>query len=58
MKKKMTIDLLSLTAARLVVKNQAFIENFSTRPETQQKLFLMKKDRILTPEICSLRCFR
>ena len=32
--KMMTIDLLSMTAARLGVTNWAFIENFSTRPET------------------------
>ena len=58
MKKKiMTIDLLSMTAKRLMVKNRAFIENFSTKPEIQQKLFLMMMDRISTPEICSLKCF-
>ena len=55
--KIMTIDLLSMAAVRLVIKNQTSLENFSIRLEIQQKLFLMKTNRISTPETCSLRCF-
>ena len=52
MKKMMAIDLLSIRAVRLVIKNRASAENFSMRPGTQQKLFLMMIDYISTPEIC------
>ena len=55
--KIMTIDLLSMAAVRLVIKNRTSLENFSIRLEIQQKLFLMKTNRISTPETCSLRCF-
>ena len=55
--KMMTIDLLSMAAVRLVIKNRTSLENFSIRLEIQQKLFLMKTNRISTPETCSLRCF-
>ena len=41
MKKMMTIYLSLMTAARLIIKNRASIENFSIRLETQLKLFLM-----------------
>ena len=41
MKKMMTIYLSLMTAARLIIKNRASIENFSIRLETRLKLFLM-----------------
>ena len=56
--KMMKINLLLMTAARLVFKNRAFIEKFLTTPQTQQKLFLIMTDCFSTPEIFSLRCFR
>ena len=55
--KMMTIDLLSMAAVRLVIKNRTSLENFSIRLEIQRKLFLMMANRISTSETCSLRCF-
>ena len=55
--KMMTIDLLSMAAVRLVIKNRTSLENFSIRLEIQRKLFLMMTNRISTSETCSLRCF-
>ena len=55
--KMMTIDLLSMAAVRLVIKNRTSLENFSIRLEIQRELFLMMANRISTSETCSLRCF-
>ena len=55
--KMMTIDLLSMAAVRLVIKNRTSLENVSIRLEIQRKLFLMMANRISTSETCSLRCF-